>query len=310
MNVLEKLDIIDKIGRELQSKMSYVDINTYLKAHKIDVSKPTTGANSKWIYSKELLADASDDVVLLIADELNIPHNNVITPFTTTVEASFWTPFHFKLFISHLSSFKKNTSLLQAQLKAYGISGFVAHVDIEPTKEWLNEIEAGLYSMDALAAILMPGFKESNWTDQEVGVAVGRGVLIIPIMKGLNPYGFISKYQGLYAEGKSIGEVAESIFKVLTTSLKTRNKMLTCLIETTLQSVTTTEALEKLKHIDSVKNFPIPHLERLREAAPTSTIFSKGNALDALNKLLSKHELKPVISSNEFEAFMADDIPF
>ena len=51
--------------------------------------------------------------------------------------------------------------------------------------------------MDALAAILTPGFNESKWTDQEVGVAVGRGSLIIPIRKGMNPYGFIGKYQGM-----------------------------------------------------------------------------------------------------------------
>lgn len=51
--------------------------------------------------------------------------------------------------------------------------------------------------MDALAAILMPGFKESDWTDQEVGVAVGRGVLVIPIIRGLILYGLISKFQGM-----------------------------------------------------------------------------------------------------------------
>jgi len=86
-----------------------------------------------------------------------------------------------------LSAFKKTTGQLQTALRSYGVSAFVAHVDIEPTREWMSEIEAGLHSMDALVAILMPGFKESNWTDQEVGVAVGRGVLVIRSCVGLNP---------------------------------------------------------------------------------------------------------------------------
>lgn len=73
------------------------------------------------------------------------------------------------------------------------MSSFVAYTDIKPTKEWQGEIENALHSMDALAAILMPGFKDSDWTDQEVGVAIGRGVPIIPIMRGLTPYGFIGK---------------------------------------------------------------------------------------------------------------------
>lgn len=313
MNALDKINLIDKIGRQLQSKMTYSDINAYLKAHSVDVTKPTSGANSKWIYTKELLVDVSNEILLRIANELNIPHNSVITSTNSTIEANFWLPSHFKLFISHISSFKKTTGILQTALKTYGISGFVAHVDIEPTKEWLDEIEAGLHSMDALVAILMPGFKESNWTDQEVGFAVGRGVLIIPIIKGVNPYGFISKYQGLHGDGKSIADVAENIFQILSTSAKTRTKMLTCLIETSLQSTTDEEALEKLKLIEKVKNIPLMHLERLRDAAPASTIFSDGKALAALNKLLTKHKLDSVAISDKWESFndfLADDIPF
>lgn len=51
-------------------------------------------------------------------------------------------------------------------------------------KEWQDEIEKALFAMDALAVILTPKFNGSKWTDQEVGVAVGRAVLIIPIGKG------------------------------------------------------------------------------------------------------------------------------
>ena len=309
MKVLEKIDLIEKIASELQSRMTFVDINVYLKAYNIDISISTSGVNSKRIYVKELLSTVSDGIVLEIADELNIPNNNVTTTKNNVADPTFWAPFHFKLFLSHLSSFKKTASLLQIALKSYGISGFVAHVDIEPTKEWLEEIEAGLSSMDALAAILMPGFKESSWTDQEVGFAVGRGVLIIPIIRGLDPYGFISKYQGLNAEGKLVTDVAESIFKILSASSKTKEKMLTCLVETSLKSVTISEAVQKLKHIESVKDLPIHHLERLRDDAPASTVFSKGVALAELNKLLIKHNLKTPTPHSAFDDF-DDDIPF
>ena len=193
MKVLDRLGLIDRIGRELQSRMSYHEIDAYLKAHGVDTKKQTSGVNSKWVYSKELLSDEKESVIVRIADEVQVPHNYTIASPGTTVEATFWEPSHLRLFLSHLSTFKKTSGLLQAALRAYGISAFVAHVDIEPTKEWLDEIEAGLYSMDALVAILMPGFKESDWTDQEVGVAAGRGVLIIPIIRGLSPYGFISR---------------------------------------------------------------------------------------------------------------------
>jgi hypothetical protein len=228
---------------------------------------------------------------------------------TKTLEATFWEPFHYKLFLSHLSAFKTTTGLLQSALKKFGISAFVAHVDIEPTREWLDEIEAGLLSMDALAAILMPGFKESNWTDQEVGFAVGRGVLVIPIMRGLEPYGFISKYQGLNSKGKSVSDVAIEIFRILATSPKTRTRMLSCLTETTLQSKTEAEAIEKLAFLNSVKDLPIGQLQKLHEAAPSSMILMSGKPLSALNELLVRHKLSPVSVKKEFVDF-DDEIPF
>lgn len=309
MKALDRLELIDRIGRELQSRMGYSDIATYLKARGVNTNKPTSGVNSKWVYSKELLTDEPDSRVIKIADELGVPHKYVVADATRTLEATFWEPLHFKLFLSHLSSFKKTTGQLQSALRRYGISAFVAHVDIEPTREWLDEIEAGLYSMDALAAILMPGYKESNWTDQEVGVAIGRGVLVIPIIRGLTPYGFISRFQGLNAEGKTVTGVAEEVFRILVRSPKTRTRMISCLAETTLQSTSEPEAIEKLRFLASVKDLPVAHLQKLQDAAPASVVLMADAPLAELNKLLASHNLKPVTTKRVAELF-DDDIPF
>lgn len=310
MKVLDRLSLIDRVGRELQSRMSFGEIARYLKAHGVDTGKATSGINSKWVYSKELLADEKEALILRIADELRVPHNYTVAGVDKTVEATFWEPAHFRLFLSHVSSFKKNTGLLQAALRRYGISAFVAHVDIEPTKEWLDEIEAGLYSMDALAALLMPGFKESNWTDQEVGVAVGRDVLIIPVIKGVIPYGFISKYQGLHADGKSVATVAHEIFSILSVAPKTRSRMLSCLVETTLQSLTEAEALDKLEHLAGVKDLPRAQLENLRGKAHSSVALSASEPLARLNELLNAHSLETVAVTDAAQVVSDNEIPF
>lgn len=290
--------------------MGYADIAAYLKAYAIDTAKQTSGVNSKWVYTKELLADVPAQTVLAIADELEIPHTYTVTATKETVEATFWEPHHFRLFLSHLSAFKKTTAAFQTALRRFGISAFVAHVDIEPTKEWQDEIEAGLFSMDALAAILMPGFKESNWTDQEVGVAVGRGVLIIPIIRGLDPYGFIGKYQGFQALGKNVSQVAEGVFHILIGSPKTRGRMLTCLVDTALQSSQDGDAIEKLNRLETVSNLQEAYLERLREGAAASAIFAKGPALDQLNQLLVKRGIQKV-AGHEVAALATDQgVPF
>ena len=118
----------------------------------------------------------------------------------------------YKVFLSHKTEVKKETAALKEELKLYGISCFVAHKDIHPTKEWQNEIENALSSMDSLIALLTDKFHDSIWTDQEVGFAFGCGIPIIPVKLGIDPYGFIGKFQALSC---SWDTAATEIVKIL-----------------------------------------------------------------------------------------------
>lgn len=311
MKNIERMTLIDRIGRELQSRMSVNDISTYLRSFGINPAG-TFDISSKWIYTKQLLAESSAETVLRIADELGIPHGYTVTPIREVRESNSWEPNHFRLFVTHLSSFKVTTAALQAALRSFAVSAFVAHVDIEPTKEWQDEIESALYSMDALAAILMPGFKESNWTDQEVGFALGRGILIIPIMRGLTPYGFLGKYQGLKAERRTVAEVARALFDILSTSHKTRNRLLSCLVDSMLASTSDEDFRDKLDSFAQVKDIPALYFERLRDGARRSSMLIKDlpnrNLVDSL---LVQRGLTPVAWDSDIKMAITDeDIPF
>ncbi len=120
-----------------------------------------------------------------------------VTPKIAPVDVEhLWKPGMLRLFLSHVSAHKVAVSKLKSEFRKFGISSFVAHEDIEPNLEWQREIELALRSMHALVALLTPDFHESKWTDQEVGFAIGKGVLVIPVRLGLDPYGFIGKLQG------------------------------------------------------------------------------------------------------------------
>jgi hypothetical protein len=125
-----------------------------------------------------------------------------------------WEEGCFRLFLSHKTEVKKETAELKMALRTYGISAFVAHEDIHPTEEWQNEIENALATMDGFIAIMTPDFHESNWTDQELGFAFARGVPIIALRMGRDPYGFIGKFQGLTASwlGASV-EIAKLLIR-------------------------------------------------------------------------------------------------
>jgi hypothetical protein len=121
----------------------------------------------------------------------------------------------FRLFLSHKSDVKSKTARLREELRLFGISGFVAHEDIHPTKKWQDEIENALASMDGFVALLTDDFHESDWTDQEVGYALARGVPIIAVCLGkIVPYGFIGKSQGLPSTWiRAAGDIVEILIK-------------------------------------------------------------------------------------------------
>lgn len=123
-----------------------------------------------------------------------------------------WGDGGFRLFFGHKSEVKKETSELKDQLRVFGVSCFVAHEDIHPTKAWQDEIENALASMDGFVALMTESFHDSDWTDQEVGFAFARGVPIIAVRLGKNPYGFIGKFQGLSSTWLT---AAEDIVKIL-----------------------------------------------------------------------------------------------
>jgi hypothetical protein len=223
VRISDKLNLVDKIGRELQSRYSYIEIDNFF--HEFGISPPkSVNSNSKWIYSKAALRGASDDIVMRIASELDIV-NDTNTGIPTDPPANWKDTPAFRLFISHVSKDKLKATRLKECLATYCISGFVAHEDILPTLEWQIEIERGLRTMDGFIAIHTRGFSQSFWCQQEVGFALGSGKKIVSLKMGEDPTGFISKQQALPRRNRSAEDVAKEIDGLLSIDRLTRDKL-------------------------------------------------------------------------------------
>lgn len=309
MRPLDKIELLEMIGAELQGRMTFDDIAVYLRSHGVDLSPAEDRSyNSKRVYAKDILAEAGDDKLLEIAAELELGHG---FGAPSIKPPSFWKPGYFRLFLSHLSSFKKQTAILQRALEAFGISAFVAHEDIEPSLEWQREIEGALHTMDALCPLLMPGFKESAWCDQEVGFAVARQLPVIPVRKGLDPYGFIGKYQGIQALGKTIGEVAKEIFQALAISPDTKSKLMKALAFACGQAPSSEQAAPMLESLSGVSGIPIEALQVLKqEVEGNSALLEDTEFLGHVNALLAQYDLEAAGVKEEAPATEIDDIPF
>ena len=174
----------------------------------------------------ESLQEASEEQLVALAEHCGIAS----LPSTPSSDGGHWEPDTLRLFLSHLSADKKSVAALATALLPFRVSAFVAHVDIEPTKEWEPEIERALRSADALCALLTPDFHASNWTDQEIGIAIGRGILVFSIRAGKDPYGFIGKYQALTGSGKKASELTTEIVDILAKHALTRERFAEVLV--------------------------------------------------------------------------------
>ena len=176
---------------------------------------------------------------------------------------------------------KKWVGQLRKELDNYGIDGFVAHEIIEPTREWVDEIEKGLNSCDALAAILHEKFHSSNWTDQEVGVCVGRKVPILPVMIGMTPYGFIGKYQGLKVGKMTVAEVADKIFDILANNPLTAQKIAEAAVSQFEESQNFRRAIDNSYVLQRVTAWNSELLTRISTAKEKNSQVEKAHGMDA-----------------------------
>ena len=107
MKRIDRINLIDRIGRELQSTMTYVDIKTYLSGFGVDMDKSTSdNGGSKWVYVKDLLGGEPEKIILEIADELEIEHDYIHQDIVEIPDSKFWHPNHFRLFLCHYQLLK------------------------------------------------------------------------------------------------------------------------------------------------------------------------------------------------------------
>ena len=117
------------------------------------------------------------------------------------------------LFFSHSHKNVKLVSSVKKNLEqTEWIECFVAHKDIEPAKDWEEEIKKYLECCHCVVPFLSKDFKQSKYCDQEVGFAVKRNIPIFPIrLDNTDPYGFIKHIQAVTAPKKSVDLLANQI---------------------------------------------------------------------------------------------------
>src|ERR1700735_4118131 len=128
MNPSERVKLIKSITALLAAE-EWPLIDLTLRQFKLPTSDAWSGSSTPYII--RMIENADDDVLRDLGSHLGIEN----TPRPSALAPAFWRPRPLRLFISHISAHKSAADNLKTWLHAYNISGFIAHVDIEPTKK-------------------------------------------------------------------------------------------------------------------------------------------------------------------------------
>lgn len=250
-----------------------------------------------------------DDDSLQINGTIIVLHDNEIVYSPSS--KNMWDLDYFRLFISHLSDNKRTAANLKVCLEKWGIQGFVAHEDIEPTHEWTSVLFDALMSMDALCAILVKRFKYSNWCDQEVGIALGQNKLCIPVHKDANPYGFLGRYQMIKANGLNAQQVAEKVAECVFNNTKTHAIYCNDIMRLLLNAKTEDNALSWLNIINHFSKTEKIYIEMLWKDYQQNSVLTSPKVLNGLNELFKRYGLaQNLFSLNPQPQIEPDELPF
>lgn len=122
----------------------------------------------------------------------------------------------YDVFISYARENGGIANKLKSRLEADGMSTFLAHEDGQGGYNWHNYIPEHIRDCSAFVALITEQFHLANFTEQEVGIALGCNKPIIPVCEpGTMPSGFISKYDCVKYDERKLADISSSIFEHL-----------------------------------------------------------------------------------------------
>lgn len=211
---------------EVMARISFEEQASICEDLRQDLNKCASSVDNESFRAVDLeLADEGDAEYQQAQSLAQQSHTNPDT-------LPFWTPGELRLFISHRDTHKAEARDLADELKAYGISAFVAHDTIEPMTTWQREIEKGLETMEVMLALITDDFHDSVWTNQEVGYALGKGVPVIPLkLERTDPAGFVGPKQAVKGYHlRRIEAAAPAIYRLLVEKLGQKTRLQQALV--------------------------------------------------------------------------------
>jgi len=194
-------------------------------------------------------------------------------------------------FLSYNSKDKVIAGRVKVCLEQYGVSVFLAHSDLEGGAQWEREIINRIRTCDVFLPFLSSQFKQSQWTDQEAGVAIASSRVIIPLsVKGVKPHGFLARYQAVEFNLEALDQSCRKVLSAMKNNKKLREKVQNSFIESFVRSDSFIEANQKSELLEDLGPYSGKQVSRILQGyLQNSQIHQATTASRRVRDFLSKH---------------------
>ena len=233
-----------------------------LRAFGIDSVQPSIGGPGAGAYLLNTLATVPDDKIAALYAYVTGASN---------ADPGCWAPGRLRLFASYLDSHRAEVGAVRARVALAGVDMFAAHDSIDVSKEWQQVIEDALRTCHAAVVFLHDGFRDSAWTDQEVGYCLDRRLPVLPIKYAANPHGFLARYQAADCAGLGPDHIGDLVLAWLCAEPRTQAAM----AEATVTALAASNSFDQTRLIVGLLNrlpaFTADQLRRLDAATADNT---------------------------------------
>lgn len=209
-----------------------------------------------------------------------------------------------RIFISYSNEQSGLAGKLKYFLEAKGFEVFIAHDDIEVSVKWREEIIKNLKRCDIFIPIISTDFKNSNWTDQETGIAVNENKYIMPLWIDIPPYGFISDIQGLKINHIEPESIAIAVFKSVVEHSRFGDEIKDFAINALLDSITFDQANTRAQSLNNFESLSKEQIYRLIEGTVSNDqIYNGFSSRPILKRIVMAHQ--DIIDKDTFNHAMS-----
>jgi hypothetical protein len=184
----------------------------------------------------------------------------------------------------------------------YGIQSFLAHEDMSVSDQWKQRIVKELNDADVYVPVLTGHFRNSDWTGQEAGIAIGRGILIASLWVTEKPYGFLADHHAGKTKLNKADEACAAVVDGILKNETLRPRLVDGFIEVFLKSgswQTTNEFTERLEKMGNFNKGQITKL--VKGASENKEIYGAEHTKQELFDFVERHKrLLDTSSWNKF----------